>query len=233
MSSVLLVTTRKDVTSAVTQSASTGKNTVLTVESLAEAQNCLALSKVDVIAVDLECETGSGMLMVSRLKSCFGLPILAFSTRHDFSTRIDAFDLGADDFLLSPFEVDEFHMRCSSLQHRCLVPRVARYDESSNLVVVGELKCNFDSFEFFGPGGAVSLSPRAYELLRYFVLNPGRTVSREMLLREVWASRSEWQTLSTVTEHVRKLRGALRDAGVTSPQIVSVRGFGYRLDLDG
>lgn len=80
-------------------------------------------------------------------------------------------------------------------------------------------------------GQIVELTAKEFDLLAYLAARPGHVFDREQLLNAVWRSASEWQQLTTVTEHVRRLRKKIEiDAG-TPTIVVTVRGAGYRLDL--
>ena len=78
-------------------------------------------------------------------------------------------------------------------------------------------------------GTLLTLTPREFDLLVFLCSSPGKAFTREDLLREVWNSEPEWQNVSTVTEHVHRLRTKLRYAS-TDSLIRTVRGVGYQFD---
>jgi DNA-binding response OmpR family regulator len=79
-------------------------------------------------------------------------------------------------------------------------------------------------------GAPVDLTRREFDLLAYFVRHPGRTLTRQDLLTAVWESSAEWQSETTVTEHVRRLRGKVEAQPSRPRWIVTVQGVGYRFD---
>ena len=75
---------------------------------------------------------------------------------------------------------------------------------------------------------AVELSPREFDLMAFLTSSPGQAFSRPELLQAVWHSSGEWQTLSTVTEHIRRIRIKLQTRPDVPQWLVTVRGTGYR-----
>lgn len=92
-------------------------------------------------------------------------------------------------------------------------------------VELGSLCIDRDDRSVTLRGQTVDLTSREFDLLDYLVTREGRIVSRDQLLRDVWASSSEWQQERTVNEHVRRLRNKIGDGW-----IVTIRGYGYRFD---
>ena len=175
--------------------------------------------------------TESGMCFLVKLRKRFSQGIIAVSRRIDPMTRLDALESGADDFVVLPWLENDLLVRASSLLKKSSKLQPVA-EQQTDIRVVHDLVCDFQACVVRGPLGSIRLAPKEFELLRYFIEHPHTTHSRDRLLQEVWGSSSQWQSVNTVTEHVRKVRQALGQGGVTNPVIRSVRGFGYRLTVE-
>jgi two-component system KDP operon response regulator KdpE len=139
--------------------------------------------------------------------------------------RIRGFDLGADDYLIKPFEMSELLARVRAILRRAR----AFYGEegSRRIFTFGDLSIDLDSHQVTLAGQRVELSPTEYRLLAYFVQNRGRVVSHGEILKEVWGSEFPDQ-LPYVKLYVRYLREKL-ESDPRRPQLIQTeRGFGYR-----
>jgi DNA-binding response OmpR family regulator len=79
-------------------------------------------------------------------------------------------------------------------------------------------------------GTALNLTPREFDLLVYMCSSPGKSFTREDLLRAVWHSDPQWQNVATVTEHIHRLRRHLETDAANPTHLITVRGSGYRFD---
>lgn len=150
------------------------------------------------------------------------LPILMLTARGDEADRIHGLDAGADDYMVKPFSPRELIARLHALLRRtCHAPHRIDLESGSIAINLVEHKVTVD-------GKSVKLGPTEYRLLKFFLENPGRVYSREVLMARVWA-RSLNVESRTVDVHVRRLRKTLMDAGSPDP-IRTVRGAGYALD---
>jgi DNA-binding response OmpR family regulator len=134
--------------------------------------------------------------------------------------RVIGLDEGADDYLVKPFDFDELKARV-----RALLRRDA--GRSGALMRVGDLELDTARHEARRAGHELSLTPKEFSLLRYFMSRPGQVLSQEDLLEHVWDEHADPFT-NTVRVTVMTLRRKLGDAGDGQP-IETVVGRGYRL----
>ncbi|MGH2751909.1 MAG: response regulator transcription factor [Actinomycetota bacterium] len=193
-----------------------------------------ALSKVevndyDLICLDLNLPGTDGRSLARRIRTGeIVLPgeqprILMLTARGEASDRIGGLDEGADDYVVKPFDFDELRARI-----RALLRRAA--GRSSAVVRVGSLELDTARHEAHRAGQRLSLSPKEFALLRYFMSNPGAVFSQEDLLEHVWDENADPFT-KTVRVTVMTLRRKLETAGGEQP-IETVVGSGYRLRED-
>lgn len=179
----------------------------------------------DVIILDRMLGDIDGLTILGRLReSGVGTPVLMLSALGRTSDRAEGLDAGADDYLAKPFEPQELMARIRAL-HRRSAGR-----EHSAVILFGAFECHVKARTAFRDNKHLSLSPREFELFRYFMENAGETVTREMLLRDVWNMNFDPQT-NVVDVNIGRLRRKLEE-GFASPALETIWGSGYRL-LDG
>lgn len=151
------------------------------------------------------------------------LRVLILSARSTLSERVAGLDLGADDYLTKPFELEELEARVRALLRRDFAPRSAA-------VSAGALTLDAQRREITADGAALPLTRKEFELLEYLMLHPEQTVSQEELLDHIWESDSNPFSHS-VRMHISSLRKKLRQALGYDP-IVTKIGQGYRLEVE-
>lgn len=151
-------------------------------------------------------------------------PILMLTARGELVDKVLGFKLGADDYLTKPFEVPELLVRIEALLRRMLAESS---QETSEVYDFGPVRVDLRRAEVFRAGKPVELSTREFQLLHYFIENPGKVITREELLEEVWGYAGNVFT-RTVDVHVSLLRRKLDDASKRKTYFVTERGQGYR-----
>lgn len=180
----------------------------------------------DVILID-HCEP-----RVNAMEICSDLrqreieaPIIVLAPQMFTSQRVAIFKAGADDYLLKPIDMEELHARMEAL----LVRMVRMRKSEISAYEFGKMRIDFRQSELARDGSKIELSEREARLLRYFVENRGKTISRNALLQHVWGYRRAPFT-RTVDVHILRLRHKIEDDPKRPRYIVTVPGFGYRFD---
>ena len=150
--------------------------------------------------------------------------ILMLSALGRTSDRAEGLDAGADDYLAKPFEAGELFARIKALHRR------SAGQQHSAVILYGAFECHVKARTAFRQNRHLALSPREFELFRYFMENAGETVTRDMLLRDVWGMAFDPQT-NVVDVNIGRLRRKLEE-GFDTPALETIWGSGYRL-LDG
>ncbi len=189
------------------------------------ALRAVAEQPPDLIILDLNLPVLSGIEVCRILRQrpdTSRVPIIMLTARTSEADRVTGLDVGADDYVTKPFSLRELSARVRALLRR------GRQDgpvERGPVVYRGRhLVADFDAVTVSVDGGAVRLTRREFELLRYLVENRNRVLSRDRLLEKVWGYDRVVETRS-VDVHVGRLRGKLGPAG---QQIETVVGLGYR-----
>jgi DNA-binding response OmpR family regulator len=177
----------------------------------------------DLIILDLNLPVLSGTEVCRILRArpeTAGLPVIMLTARTGESDRVAGLDLGADDYVTKPFSLRELSARVRAVLRR----RMAAVAVKPAIYRGGRLVADFDAVAVSVDGAAVRLTRREFELLRFFVENRNRVVSRDRLLERVWGYDRFIETRS-VDVHVGRLRAKL---GPVGSQIETVVGLGYR-----
>jgi two-component system, OmpR family, alkaline phosphatase synthesis response regulator PhoP len=149
------------------------------------------------------------------------VPILMLTARGQVIDRVLGLKIGADDYMLKPFDATELVARIEALLRRSKVlaaPGVQRF---------GSVRVDLRGTTVSRDGKTVPLSAREFQLLQYFVEHPNTTLSRDVLLKEVWSYSSDAFT-RTVDVHVASLRQKLETNPKNPSMIVTVAGLGYK-----
>jgi DNA-binding response OmpR family regulator len=153
------------------------------------------------------------------------LPVIILSARGEENDRVTGLRLGADDYVVKPFSVDELLARVEAVLRRS----PARPTDVESMAFPNG-RIDFARCEIqFDDGGREELSERERDLLRYLARNSGRSITREELLSSVWKIDARGVTTRTIDMHVARLREKLRDVGREPRVLLTVRGKGYML----
>ncbi|KAA0228575.1 MAG: Phosphate regulon transcriptional regulatory protein PhoB [Fimbriimonadales bacterium] len=188
------------------------------------AEGALATARQDrpdLIVLDVMLPGRSGFDLAKVLTSESKVPILFLSARASAEDRITGFESGGDDYLTKPFHLAELSARVQAILRR------TRGVAGGKEVVRGSLRIDPDLHEAWIGDTKLDLKPKEFALLHFLASNPEKVFSREALLDRVWGP-DAYVTPRTVDVHVSWLRKQL-EAVSDSPQIVTVRRVGYRL----
>ncbi len=181
-----------------------------------------AADQFDVIILDRMLPDLDGLTIVSRLRGAgVETPVLMLSALGRSENRIEGLEAGVDDYLAKPYEPQELLARVKALHRR------SSGKMHGAVIMFGSLECHVKARTAFRSGRHIALSPREFELFRYFMENAGETVTREMLLRDVWNMNFDPQT-NVVDVNIGRLRRKLED-GFATPALETIWGAGYRL----
>jgi two-component system alkaline phosphatase synthesis response regulator PhoP len=196
------------------------------VESVGEAQAALKLvteATYDAILLDVMLPGGNGFDVCRTIRQRgIQIPILMLTARGQVVDKVVGLKLGADDYLVKPFEMAELLARIEALLRRVPVASA-----SADTVRFGDVAIDFRRAEVKKGGRAVDLSAREFKLLRYFVEHRGAVLSRDELLNEVWGYNSMPST-RTVDVHVAWLRQKLESNPRHPEHLLTVHGMGYK-----
>ncbi|MFI6647656.1 response regulator transcription factor [Streptomyces sp. NPDC050529] len=186
-----------------------------------------AARRPDLAVLDLMLPGMDGFEVCRRMRAHGPVPVIMLTARGDEEDRILGLETGADDYVTKPFSPRELVLRVDSVLRRA---RAAATPAGSPARIEGAgLVLDPAARRVTYAGRALALTLREFDLLAFLLGHPGRVFTREELMRAVWGW--DFGDLSTVTVHVRRLRGKV-EADPARPELIrTVWGVGYRLDL--
>ncbi|MGE0045920.1 MAG: response regulator transcription factor [Hyphomonadaceae bacterium] len=189
-----------------------------------EGEEMARTRSYDVIVLDQMLPRKSGDHIVRDLRAGnINTPVLILSALHEEDHRVNGLDAGANDYLGKPFSTRELLARVRALWNA----RKMAVSEHTKLQV-GDLEMDLLARTVHRGGQKIDLQPREFRLLEYLMRNAGETVTRQMLLRNVWDYHFDPQT-NVIDVHISRLRGKI-DKGFQLSLLHTVRGSGYRLE---
>jgi DNA-binding response OmpR family regulator len=177
----------------------------------------------DLLILDLMLPQVSGLEICRAARSdprTAAVPIIMLTARAEESERIAGLETGADDYMGKPFSPGELVARV-----RALLRRIHREQPADRVLRYGGLAIDADGHTVTLDGTAVTLTAKEFLLLRYLLAHPGRVLSRDLLLTDVWGYKYTGGT-RTVDVHVRRLREKLP---LLERALVTIKQFGYKL----
>ncbi|MFC4500782.1 MULTISPECIES: response regulator transcription factor [Streptomyces] len=176
----------------------------------------------DLVVLDLMLPGMDGLEVCRRMRGHGPVPVIMLTARGDEDDRILGLEVGADDYVTKPFSPRELVLRVESVLRR------TRPATGTRVLSAGGLTVDPVARRATRDGTELALTLREFDLLAFLLRHPGRAFGREDLMREVWGW--DFGDLSTVTVHVRRLRGKVEDDPAHPRLIQTVWGVGYRFE---
>jgi DNA-binding response OmpR family regulator len=190
-----------------------------------EAETAIAEHTPDLILLDLGLPHRDGLELLGGLrKRGDQTPVIVVSARGGEYDKVAALRLGADDYVTKPFALAEVLARIDAVLRR------ATPADAVKPLLFGEVEVDASTRTVRRAGDPVKLTHLEFELLCYFLANPAKVLSRELLLREVWGQRGDAGSRRTIDNFVGQLRAKLEGDPESPRHFVTVRGSGYRFD---
>ena len=191
-----------------------------------------AIDSIDLIVLDLMLPGMSGYTVCETIREAgLSVPVLMLSARTLAEDRTRGFDVGANQYMSKPFELDELLSRIKNLlQANGRNPTVnapSRSRESVRSIEFSNVNVNFETHQASVAGKPVRMTPKELKLLKYFVENQDRVISRNELLSEVWDLPGNLQTRA-VDQFIARLRKIIEPDTTRPIHLVTIRDAGYR-----
>ncbi|MDR3563038.1 MAG: response regulator transcription factor [Negativicutes bacterium] len=187
-----------------------------------EALSKLETTKADMVILDIMMPNMDGWQLCRELRTSFDIPLLMLTAKGETSQKIKGFELGTDDYLVKPFDPLELVARVKALLKRYQIA-------TSQVVQVGKLSMNRKTYNVNVGSEKLTLPLKEFELLYKLASYPGRTISREQLIEDIWGYDFEGNE-RTLDVHINRLRERFPEEQCDF-KIRTIRGLGYRLEV--
>jgi DNA-binding response OmpR family regulator len=189
-----------------------------------EALDRFAERRFDLVVLDVMLPKVDGIEVCRRLRSRSQVPIIMLTAKDDETDKVLGLEMGADDYITKPFSVREFRSRVRAALRRS---DMLRGRVGGEPIHAGEIEIDFERRAVTARGELARLTYVEFELLATLARAPGRVMTREMLLEQVWGD-SAYRDPRTIDVHIRHLREKLERDPRRPEHLLTVRGVGYR-----
>jgi len=199
------------------------------VHTAANAEDALELisqTKPDLAVLDIGLPGMDGLDALREMKSRYNLPVIFLTARRRELDEVVGLELGADDYITKPFDVDVVLARVKAVLRR--TGETPQSDKPVERLLLGDLEIDPESHTVSCAGQFLDLSPREFDVLLALANKPEKVISTEDLLAQVWGAEFVGQP-QVVYVHIRWLRQKLETDPDHPQRILTVRGVGYKL----
>lgn len=219
MMHILLVEDNQDLGDAVATRLEQLGHTVLWLQDGDEVVATIRLEQFDALVLDLMLPNKSGLEIIKHLRGSGSvLPIVVITARSEIDDKVSLFDLGADDYLVKPFDVRELVARLTATIRRT-------NGIASNTVHIGNASIDMNAHKLVIGGETIECNRREFNLLQILVNHLDKAVAKETLMNRLFDIDDE-VSFNALEVYISRLRRKLRKANI---EISTLRGFGYRV----
>jgi two-component system response regulator RegX3 len=192
-----------------------------------EAVTLFEKGHFDVVLLDLMLPKMSGLDVCRSIRSTSSVPIIIVSAKGEEVDMVLMLEIGADDYVTKPYRLRELVARMRAVLRR---RRGDDQDDVDEEILRGNIRMDIDARRCFVDGDEIKLRKKEFALLRLLLENPGRVLTREVLIDRVWGSDYVGDT-KTLDVHIKRLRTLIEDEPKNPTHITTVRGVGYRYEV--
>ena len=180
----------------------------------------------DLILLDIMLPVMDGWAVCAKIRETSRVPIIMLTAKSEVFDRIQGLEMGADDYIVKPFEMKELLARINAVLRRTEIP-----NDTSKKLSFDKLEINLDSYELIVAGERVDTPPKELELLYHLAATPNRVYTRNQLLDEVWGF-DYFGDSRTVDVHIKRLREKVENVS-DQWALKTVWGVGYKFETAG
>lgn len=220
MANLLIVEDEKNMQEIIAEYMQRGGHTCFTADDGMDALLTLKNNPMDLMILDIMMPHLDGFSVCKMAREMSNLPIIMLTAKSNEDDKLKGYDLGADDYMTKPFSPKVLLAKANALLRRSsALP--------ADTINAGKISILTASHKVFLDGKEITLTYKEYELLHFFMSNPGQIFSREQLLNRIWGYDFAGTT-RTVDTHIKTLRHKLGDEG---RHIVTLIRSGYKFEV--
>ena len=220
MSKVLIVDDDKDISELIALVLKKEEIDSKIINNPLEVIDIVEKESFDLMLLDIMMPEISGTELCSKIRDKVDCPIIFLSAKNELIDKMLGYEIGGDDYITKPFNNSELVLKIKA--HLRLNKRVNNKTKS-NIIKIGEISINKDTFEVYKNDLRIDISTREFELLKYLMENAGMVISKEQIFESVWGS--SYGDIGTVAVNIKSLRDKLQDK---NKYIITIWGYGYK-----
>mgnify|MGYP000918304008 CR=1 FL=1 len=190
-----------------------------------EALELIKKNNYSIIILDIMMRKMDGWSTCREIRKISDVPIIMLTARGEEYDKLFGFELGVDDYIVKPFSPKELLARIKAITRRSSIAQESNIE--NNKVHIQGITIEYESRNVYVDGELIDLTPKEYELLKYFTQNTSKVLSREQILNAVWGYDFMGED-RTVDTHVKMLRESLKEY---RKFIKTVWGIGYKFEV--
>ena len=223
---ILLVDDERELSAIISKMLEGCGYSVTCTDCASGAFNLLAAKRFDLLILDINLPDADGFEICRNLREVSEVPVIFASARTAEDDKVNALEIGGDDYMEKPFSLKELLARVNAL-----IRRTYGLQQSQDVWRFGEVEIHPASRQVSKRGNPVSLAQREFDLLVYLYQNRNNAIPKEKILSAVWGAFSEVEP-STLTVHIRWLREKLEDDPAHPQYIKTIWRLGYMLEAE-
>lgn len=180
----------------------------------------------DLIILDIMLPDGSGFELCKYIRKDKTTPIIFLTAQDEEVNIVMGLDIGGDDYITKPFRIKELISRIKAVLRR------ASNVTQRNILISGDIKLNLIEYKAYIKGELAQLTPSEYKLLNILMNNSNQVLSRSKILESLWDIDGEFVDDNSLSVYIRRLREKIEDDSSNPKYIKTIRGVGYRWDVD-
>jgi len=188
-----------------------------------DACNIVASEDIGLVILDVMLPGRDGIEVLKYIRKSSDVPVIMLTAKGEVFDKVLALELGADDYMVKPFDPKELLARVKAVTRRYTVD-----NQSKDIIKYSDLTIDIGGYEVTYKGSTVKLAPKELELLNFMASNPNKVFTREQLMYEVWGYDYPGDS-RTVDVHIKRLREKVK--GGENWELQTVWGVGYKFEV--
>lgn len=188
-----------------------------------DACNIIATHEIDLVILDVMLPGKDGIEVLKYIRKNSDIPVIMLTAKGEVFDKVLALELGADDYMVKPFDPKELLARVKAVTRRYSIDCKSR-----DIIKYADLTIDIGAYEVTYKGSLVKLAPKELELLHFMANNPNKVFTREQLMYEVWGYDYPGDS-RTVDVHIKRLREKVKNG--ENWDLQTVWGVGYKFEV--
>ena len=193
-----------------------------------EALKAFSVFQPNLILLDLMLPGMDGYQVCREIRKTSSTPIIMLSAKGEVFDKVLGLELGADDYIIKPFDSKELVARVKAVLRRTHIPPSLSVEKENNIVSHPDLEINMNNYSVIYMGKKIDMPPKELELLHFLASSPNQVFTREQLLDHIWGYEYMGDT-RTVDVHIKRIREKMTEHEHWA--LSTVWGIGYKFEL--